>query len=182
MDTSIEFERKYILSFEQYKQYFELLSRQVELSAALQINYYYDDSHYILFERNETLRVRQIGEKLTLEYKHSKEHFGNVRKSEENAISISSLPQKITIDSIKATMIGCLLTQRSDFLFDDIKVSLDKSFYLGMVDYELEIETNGSDELPHFLSSLTEIANCSPMGKYRRFVSKLRAMDTTYEI
>ena len=182
MKTSIEFERKSILSFEQYIQYYKLLSQQSKPSVTLQFNYYYDDTRFSLFEHNETLRVRQIGEKLTLEYKHNKEHIGNVRKSEENATSIPILPQKITIDSIEATMVGCLLTERNDFLFKNVKISLDKNIYLGIVDYELELEITGVDELPQFLSALTETDTCSSLGKYSRFVSKLRVVNTIYEV
>lgn len=182
MNTSVEFERKFILSPNQYEQYFELFFQKAAPSVISQINYYYDDSEFSLFERNETLRVRQIGETLTLEYKHGKTRFGNVRKSKENTAAISVLPKLIKLDSLETGLIGCLLTERTDFLFEDIKVSLDKSIYLGTVDYELEIETNGVDELPQFLTAIIETVTCSPMGKYRRFASRLKAMGATYEI
>ena len=182
MNISIEFERKFMLSHAQYEAYCSLLSLKILPSVTLQMNYYYDNSEFVLFERYETLRVRQKGENLTIEYKHSKRQYGDVRKSEENATAIFAFPGRIILGSIEAIMIGCLLTERTDFLFGDIKVSLDKSVYLGIVDYELEIETNGTDELPQFLTAITENATRSTIGKYRRFVSRLKKMDTRYEI
>ena len=132
MNTSIELERKFILSPDQYEQYFELFSQQTAPSVISQINYYYDDSEFSLFERNETLRVRQIGENLTLEYKHIKVRLGDVRKSKENTAVISVLPKRIKLNSLETDLIGCLLTERTDFLFEDVKVSLDKSIYFGI--------------------------------------------------
>jgi uncharacterized protein YjbK len=182
MNICLEFERKFMLSCEEYKHCFELLSHQITPTTVWQINYYYDDSIFSLFERNETLRVRQIGDKLTLEYKHSKKHIGNIRRSEESSTQIIVLPKIIIIGSIETTMSGFLITERNDFLLKDTKISLDRSIYLGMVDYELEVETNGLDELPQCLTTLTYIERNAAKGKYRRFVSRLKSIDTTYEI
>jgi len=182
MKISVEFERKSMLSLERYTRCLEILSGQTSPIVTMQNNYYYDDADFSLFNRNETLRVRQIGEALTLEYKHNKSRRGDVRICEEVAMSISVLPGNILLNSIETRMVGSLLTSRIDFLFDMIKVSLDQSIYLGIVDYELEIETDGDVNLPAFLSAMLDQNQIPLMGKYRRFISRLKVLDTTYEI
>lgn len=183
MKKTVEYERKAILSLEQYKRYFEMLSQRTMHIINLQNNFYYDDSRFSLFKCNETLRVRQISETLTIEYKHNKSYHEDIHRSDENAVRISTLPSSIILNSLKTQIVGSLLTERVDFQFEDIKVSLDKSIYLGITDYEIEIETNKNDKLPPFLYKMIESANPSPMGKYHRFVSKLRLMsDTIYKM
>ena len=182
MNKCIEYERKFTLTFQQFNTYMEFFAQRATPDIINQINYYYDDSSFIVHSRGETLRVRQTGEKLVMEHKYDKSRSGDMSISKEAATPISQLPVSIKIDGLKTNLIGTLMTNRCDFEINDIKLSLDRSFYLGTVDYELEIETQGDIVLPDFMQELVNGNAVSPMGKFCRFVSRLRQMDEIYEI
>jgi len=115
----------------------------------LQINYYYDTPDFVLYRNDITLRVRQKGSSLSLEMKYSIADKTTYKIKKELSRPLETLPT--TIDtaayfpeapvSVQAALIQPLVTERTSIQVSaGVAVDLDKNSYLGMIDYELEIE------------------------------------------
>ncbi|NEW08699.1 CYTH domain-containing protein [Paenibacillus sp. SYP-B3998] len=148
----IEREIKQILTKELYEQLIasEFLATYPK-KQQLQINYYYDTSDYLLYESDITLRVRQKESNLSLEMKYPVEDKSTYKVKREITKPILELPIEIELehqfDGVslqgKASLIQSLVTERTRIYVDnDLFIDLDKSHYLGVTDYELEIEFN----------------------------------------
>jgi len=174
-----EIERKAILTKEQYE---SLLGKIVDkpVTKKVQINYYYDTDDYILLSNDETLRVRQIEDKLELQYKYNKKIESGVRISNESCDEINYLPEKIAIDGLIVKRIGFLLTERRSKRFDGYIIFLDKNYYLGKVDYEIEMEAINIEYMPTELYGISFNTVCK--GKYTRFTDELLKQRDIYEI
>ena len=123
------------------------------------------------------MRVRQRLDKLTLERKfHRRYSQGGERICEESSEPIQRLPAKISIENREYCYIGNLVTTRRDYTIGKNIVSLDVSYYLGRVDYELEIESKEEVVLPEFLRKTID-GRARPDGKYTRFVRALREIE-----
>lgn len=154
------------------------LDRLYACEEILQINYYYDDNNFSLFHKDETLRVRQKANKLTLERKYNKRYAPDgERICDENRKIIESLPLKVTIGDNVYFYLGELVTIRKNYIVDQSTVSLDISYYLGNVDYELEVESEKETVLPMLVSGSIESKNHND-GKYTRFIKALKEMGT----
>lgn len=172
--------------FEDLKIY--LLAKCKEHKSFLQINYYYDNEDYYLHEHRNTLRVRQIEDKLKLEYKCKKAMImDGVHTSHEYSKSIVAIPLLVNVsdefgikDNNFYKCIGNLITQRSNYYIKDTIVSLDKNYYLGKIDYELEIEGENLEEIQKVYNQL-EIPSSSlfypgKFGRYCEIAKKLIVM------
>ena len=103
----------------------------------LQTNYYYDTREEIMRMANTTIRVRQKGNRLNGTIKR---HLADGCSIEEH-FHVDMLPRVMMIDSIPVWLKGSLTTERTIYKFcDGIEMMLDLNKYLGVVDYELEIE------------------------------------------
>ena len=178
--TEKEFERKLIIGSGEYEELSHYLSKHSKQENIMQINYYYDTPDFTLFNASETLRIRQIGDMLKLQYKYNKNYSGDIRISDEYSEKISELPKTITVNGVETQNIGFMLTERINFSLKNCIISLDKNLYLGIVDFEIEVETEKESDLPDILKNLTFNINSS--GKYSRFAEKLQNQGLKYEL
>ena len=168
--TEKEFERKSIFNCEKYNMWLSDFTKKFPREDIFQLNYYYDTHGFALFHCGETLRVRQIGETLKLQYKSNKSYFGEMRVSDEYSEKVDELPKIIAIHGLETYNVGIMATERINFNVGDCVVSLDKNYYLGMIDYEIEVETKKEHDLPVILKNLS--FHPDSKGKYSRYVEK----------
>lgn len=168
-----EFEKKALITADEYHCIRKHLLKTMSVKSLLQINYYFDTPSFLLCDRNATLRIRQIGHHLQLQYKFNKENENGIWISDEYSHDITRIPNQITIDDVETEFVGVLTTQREQFGDCGHLICLDKSFYSGMVDYEIEIETPDSQ-----VGMSAEIGIAfhfgGNSGKYKRFVESIR--------
>jgi len=143
-------------------------------STLLQTNYYYDDEQYSLNKNNITLRVRQIGETLKLQKKQHNIETNMPVVSDETEKVITALPH--VIDD-KYFLKGSLVTQRCRVSTNSsVHIDLDINYYLGICDYEVEIEINNSSNYQaETLIAELGLANIiNIQGKSSRFFQRLK--------
>ncbi len=147
----------------------------------IQINYYYDNEDHYLSKNKNTLRIRQIEGQLKIEYKFKKVIINEVRTSQEYSKFISDMPIAINIfdefgidDNNFYKYIGNLITERSNYYMGEVVISLDKNYYLGKIDYEMEIEGNNSENVKKIYNRF-DIPNSSLFypGKFSRYCKAL---------
>lgn len=193
--TEKETELKYLINENEYISLKKYLCSLAEPAEKLQINYYYDTADFILYNTGETLRIRQIKDVLKLEYKYGKEIKGNLRICSEYTEVTESVPESIKITGSKLPAhgktggsadiyynIGSLVTRRNDFAIGGAKFSLDANYYLGILDYELEIEFEGNTNLPDGTAKILAPLSFSAAGKYTRFIDRLKCREAVREI
>lgn len=171
----IEYEKKYIISKEKYLQIFRILQEKSSLEKVLQINYYYDTYDFDLYKRNETLRIRQIEDNLKVEHKYAKEYIEGVRRCKESSETIETVPMGLIGDDFNSyyTYKGNMVTERYNFDMQDVLISLDCNYYLGVRDFELEIELKEEKNRIEFWENILKIENYeNHIGKYTRFVKQ----------
>ena len=68
-----------------------------------------------------------------------------------------------------------MITFRTNFELNNCIISLDKNIYLGIIDYEIEVETSNSfAEIPAWLSELFSGDNKKVIGKFHRFIDQYK--------
>lgn len=181
----LEQEYKKMLSKEQYdsiESYFDFTYERI------QINHYYDSPNFDMIKNGFTVRVREIiGEHLFLQIKKSADSkINGVKVRNEFEREIFDLPKEISISNVeklinekfkigfsKLENIGSLITKRKILKIQNCEISLDKNDYLGKIDYELEIEFNGSHfEAFQILKELGLEDEETAMGKNKRFLKE----------
>lgn len=176
-----EYEYKKLLTLKEYKDLILKLSKKYTGDEFVQVNYYYDDNNFTLFNKNETVRVRQKTDKLSLERKFNKKYSANGKRvCEEKIDTIDNLPMNLLIDYNEYNYIGNLVTIRKNYFIDNCIISLDANYYLGKVDYELEIESNEDFLLPRFITKLVDL-DSNAAGKYTRFVDRLKEIKFNHD-
>ena len=138
----IEREFKWMLDKKSYDRMC-LITQDIGLDGAerrVQVNYYYDTADMKYRKNGVTVRIRQEGELLRCTVKHRlKESEGGINFEED--YKTDTLPAHIKMRGDLLDFKGQLVTERrSVILSDGISLSLDKSLYLGAVDYEMELE------------------------------------------
>jgi len=178
--TEKEFERKSVVSESDYAALLQELNNDFVCKDVFQINYYYDTTDFALFRSDETLRIRQIGNNLNLQYKHNKRHIDNMRISDEYSEKMDELPKSIAINGVETYNVGFMVTQRANFDLGNGIVSLDKNYYLGVVDYEIEVEGENGFDVPEILREVD--FQPDSIGKYSRYMEKLLGQGASYEV
>lgn len=185
-----EYEKKIMLSEDEYMSLVRTFSSldgltDIKSSKVTQINHYYDSSSFSLNSKSETLRVRQIGDCLKLQRKTNKVLVDGVRYSDESELTLNTLPSQISLEQNTYNYLGSSVTNRTNFYYETMVLSFDENIYLGIVDFELELEAETMDDVnKYFLQFFQEFegaSNKSP-GKYSRFVQRLKGMDFKYEL
>lgn len=164
---------------EQYNSILETLADNAT-SKVMQINYYYDTEDYMLFKNDETLRIRQIDNCLKLQFKYNKYIENDIRVSKESCEEINILPKKIIANEMFTQYIGFLMTERLIIGFNPYTVFIDKNYYLGKVDYEIEIEAKSISNIPRELFGIQLNGICE--GKYARFIRELSKQIDIFKI
>jgi len=169
--TSKEYEKKAMLTYNQYMEIQELLDSLAEMKQHIQINYYYDDAGLSLHKRNETLRVRHIGEKLTLEHKFNKHYQDHMHICDENSTAVTEMTGSLLLTGNRYDYLDSLVTVRSVYAFDGFEIMLDVNYYFGITDYEIEVETQWDVKIPETVKKIFDGSHSTP-GKYKRFIQK----------
>lgn len=161
-----------------YDEYLLLLERLRSLAeemSTIHINYYYDDMNWTLFNNDETLRIRQRDDQLSLEYKFGKHEFEDIRICNELKIPVKKVYSQILFKEKRLCLQGSMITFRTNFELNNCIISLDKNIYLGIIDYEIEVETSNSfAEIPAWLSELFSGDNKKAIGKFHRFIEQYK--------
>lgn len=175
----IEREIKYIIDHDTYLQ-IKCILESISISThMLQINYYYDTPNYDLNANGRTLRIRQKNDSLFLQYKYDKKYSGIEKICEEFELNITHFVNPISSEILPESYlnvenyyyIGNLVTERFDYHLKKAVISLDKNYYLGKVDYEIEIEYENISEATEIINLLS-LKNTENIAteKYRRFM------------
>lgn len=136
-----EFEKKMLLSKEEYDYLMEHMGHDSHLSPKLvskQINFYFDTDDLSMNRENTTCRIRFMDGN----YKGTmKSHSESGERSIETEMEVRDGIRDNAFTDMGLRLQGELTTQRCIILKDEhYEVVLDKNEYLGISDYELEIE------------------------------------------
>ncbi len=192
----IESEYKYRLNMNHYDIILGKLTDKYVPKRNIQINYYYDNKDFELNKTNVTLRVRQIDETLKLEIKLPLYNNGAIKVKKEMSRPLCELPSKFNFskdewhsilpENTDFLLVGEMITERIRFFEENgIEIDLDKNYYLGLIDYELEIEfpeelKMQASEIVH---SLIQGEDCKPSehGKNERFFCQFRKLFSCHQ-
>lgn len=154
----------------------------------IQINYYYGNKHG---KYNDiTVRIRNINDRFYLQVKIPMRLEGSLHIKREYEIPyegvVDILDRNILNELVgeyfdeDLRLMGKLKTERLICNnFNNVEISLDKSFYFDHIDYEIEIEYK--EKYPKdIIDRLTELGisfENSTKGKSTRFVERLMLLD-----
>lgn len=162
------------------KEYLSILTSIKWEKSLKQVNHYYADPEGAQKGRGLSIRVRELGDRYYLQMKRTITEQGLLHIKEEYEYEMQSVPDMIedlTIRDItieKAWKMGCLRTIRHVYHWDDYtEICLDENSYLGIKDYELEIEFTQelSDSFKCWLQNTGLDLKGFVPGKYSRFCS-----------
>ena len=189
MSTNLEIEAKAILTKADYD---KLIAHFGSENIYKQVNYYIDSNKRDIVSKKCGLRIRIIGDENELTLKVPS---GDGKLEINQQISSKSLNLFISdyvfpngevkdyitailgIDSTTLKCLGELVTYRFDITKNDCVISIDKSQYHSITDYEVECEADSMDkaisELKEFLNKFGIEYKKSPKSKLRRFLDTL---------
>lgn len=183
----IEKEYKVILNVNQYDKLLEKISFTKFIN---QTNYYFDTCNFELAKLGYTVRIRKYNDgRLILQVKKKlKEKEEGVTVKREFETSVYSVPETIAVSEIELIIgerlnlethyikkLGHMVTSRGVAYLDNCELALDKNYYLGFTDYELEIEFENNESEALRLIQKYGLNNISfDCGKYRRFLRRIK--------
>lgn len=190
MSQEIEIEYKTLLTKQEYDNL--LFGLDFPPSGEIQINYYFETDTNALKRHQSALRIREKAGNYTLTLKepHEKGILETHDKLTEDECKqwINDQPvakqhvekqlKNLHISISALRFIGSLKTERRSFTQNDLIYVLDKSYYNGLVDYELEIEALSATAGQQALDDVMEqfpIAAPQSITKIERFFNSLRA-------
>ncbi|MBQ7574329.1 MAG: CYTH domain-containing protein [Clostridia bacterium] len=161
-------------------------------SAKVQENHYYTDNEGILRRNRVMMRVRVKDNKSVIQVKLHKNPGSALQICEETEYTVDGVPKSFQ-DGEKYTgiktgvlyNIGCAKTLRHSKMWDDkTEICLDKTEYLGVCDYEIEIEYTTDEINPELMQKINGMGILfkeNSIGKFSRFLCALdidkRAME-----
>ena len=133
----IEHEKKLMLSHAEYTALCVLLDNN--LSVTTQTNHYFDTNDYSMNQKGITCRIRESDGKFRTTIKnHGVDHIDS---SIESDLEMKELFETCVFDALGLCYQGKMDTKRMVMHEDDYcHIVLDHNTYLGITDYELEIE------------------------------------------
>lgn len=171
----IENELKFIITKEQY---YKAQDRIKWDEIIEQVNYYYTDNE----NENITIRVREKRDKYYLQVKIPLSEDKGIHIKKEFTKEIFDIPpiilgtelSELTGEKINnASYIGKLKTTRLRKKINQAELCLDKNEYLGITDYEVEIEYLDVKSREECLAQIQlcalSLENTKVSGKYTRF-------------
>lgn len=174
MQHELETEFKFMLT----KEEFEALVVQCDAwfskrTRYIQINHYYDTENQTYVKQGVTIRVRQKEDRLKLQIKKHRTTGDAFHVSDEYEKPISALPVRFPHPDTGELLIhrGSLITERRAYSFGHTgTVCLDCNLYLGVHDYEVELEVQEEDR-PEALEWIRrwQLKTPSKNGKASRF-------------
>lgn len=178
MEHSVETEYKFMFDECEYNQILEVCEHEFTAKQMFtQVNYYYDtlDGEY---SRNETtVRVRQKKNDIKLQIKIHNDKKSGYRISDEYEMQLLTLPKNFEYPGTNNIVYlrGQLVTERRKYYLKSIgTICIDCNMYLGVCDYELEIEFENYN-LNNVNSWITQFKGLmvSRCGKADRFFNRL---------
>lgn len=177
----LETELKAIIPQETFNKIAEMFQWDKKI---IQTNSYYTDKNGNFRKNGITMRIRTSDNSNKLQIKKHINKTGALHTCEESEFDIHSIPKKIEDTEVKkytgisetAYLLGSLTTIRYSFMYtENVEICLDKSRYLGVCDYEIEIEFFGNvpEELIRQLADNGVTFDKKSIGKYSRFVNRL---------
>ena len=179
MEKEIEIEYKNLLNQSEYKQLKDTFS-PFHKNHARQSNFYFETPTFQLKNAGAALRVRKKDSKINATLKlpnpegpglleiHVPITDGDLKSWMENDIN---LPQELTdylysfqINPTDLQFGGSLKTIRDEYAYRGMLLVLDHSFYHGLEDYELELETSDEQIGKQIFKEILE-ANAIPIRK-----------------
>lgn len=178
-ETEKEF--KYVVSFELFQAFLSKCNEEYPLiKHKLQANYYYDTDENALNKLRTTVRIRQQHSDMKLQIKRHRKNNDGLAISDEYSGQIDTLPASLKIPDVYNVLIlkGVLITERTMFSFGgNSYICFDSNMYLGVCDYEIEIEVDDADlNLVLMLIENIGLASESFFSKSERFFDRLEAM------
>lgn len=150
MQKEKEIEYKFLVSEEEFNQFLAHFGTQGNSAVSkIQINYYYDTDDNMLNKNDVTVRVRQEQDKLKCQIKKHTNTSMALFFSDEYCGCLERLPKALRVEGIHEELLlkGSLLTERREIKFGVCgKLCFDISMYLGVIDYEIEIEYTERDK------------------------------------
>lgn len=157
--NNIEFEYKIIISHAKYNELKNYLNKMFENSTYTQNNIYFDTPNQLLKNNKSALRIRTLNNKLEWTLKRTVDEFKKIEiKQNTNNASFKTIStpilsnlQELGVEIADLDMICEISTNRTDYNFYGSTLSLDFStFNNSFSDYELELEIDNEDCIPHF--------------------------------
>ena len=175
MKLLLEKEQFYVLLEQTKQMYPDIQPREIN-----QTNYYYDTKDLQLCKQHITLRVRKKNNIYTIEKKEVECYEGLVRQAKESKYPVETLPEAINAADVEIEgdtvfhLLGTLNTNRTRFtLPDGTNIDFDISQYLGVTDYEVEIEL-GKSPPPSLIQNFSALQTGNKaIGKLERFIRRL---------
>ena len=150
MQKEKEIEYKFLVSEEEFNQFLSYFDTQGNNAVRkIQINYYYDTDDNMLNKNDVTVRVRQEQDKLKCQIKKHTNTSMALFFSDEYCGCLERLPKVLRVEGIHEELLlkGSLVTERREIKFGVFgKLCFDISMYLGMIDYEIEVEYTERDK------------------------------------
>ena len=149
MQPTVETEYKYLINEERFMELLEKCNKRYSFSERkMQANYYYDTDSNVLNKSNTTVRIRQQHNKMKLQVKHHRAVKDSMALSDEHGRDVDKLPLAMRISEVNDTISlkGVLVTERTIYSFgENSTVCFDVNMYLGVCDYEIEVEFGEND-------------------------------------
>lgn len=181
MLKEIEKEFKYVVSSELFQSFLYKCNEEYPfIKHKLQANYYYDTDENALNKTRTTVRIRQQHSDMKLQIKRHRENKDGLATSDEYSGQIDTLPSTLKIPEVYDVLIlkGVLITDRRMFSFgENSTICFDSNMYLGICDYEIEVEVDDVDiNLARMLIEELGLNSESFSSKSERFFERLEAM------
>ena len=178
-ETEKEF--KYMVSAELFQGFVSKCNEEYPFAKhKLQANYYYDTGENALNKLRTTVRIRQQHSDMKLQIKRHRKNKDGLATSDEYSGQIDTLPSTLKIPDVYDVLIlkGVLITERTMFSFGkNSTICFDSNMYLGICDYEIEIEVDDADiNLARMLIEELGLNSESFLSKSERFFERLEAM------
>lgn len=133
----VECEKKILLSREEYLVVKSIAPKCTQ--TIKQTNYYYDTDNFKMNKKGITCRIREKNGKYVATIKNHK--IGKKECSLETSKEVRDKNDNSLFEKLNVKYQGKLTTTRTTMLYNHrVKVMIDKNTYLGVTDYELEVE------------------------------------------
>lgn len=178
MQKEKEIEYKFLVSEEEFNQFLAHFGTQGNSAVSkIQINYYYDTDDNMLNKNDVTVRVRQERDKLKWQIKKHTNTSMALFFSDEYCGCLERLPKALRVEGIHEELLlkGSLLTERREIKFGVCgKLCFDISMYLGVIDYEIEIEyTERDKQSGEAIAAIIGLNTKASAAKSHRFFKQL---------
>lgn len=138
----LEFEKKFMLSPEEYR----ILYQAFDAPVHTQTNFYYDTQNLFYNSQGITCRIRAKGGRYKATIKEHRLHTSLC--SEERVMVVKDEYDTSLFTGMNLLLQGKLQTVRKTVnMPGGVCLALDRNLYLGMVDYELEMEYDPQFEI-----------------------------------